>query len=94
MRESGLDAHAAVREAVASRLRPIAMSALTTIFGLAPLVFVPRGRHGAVPGRGRDRAVRARGRGDRDADLPPGAPRWRCSAGAERRAGEQPPASA
>ncbi len=41
MRESAMDAHEAVKEAVSSRLRPIAMSALTTIFGLAPLVFVP-----------------------------------------------------
>lgn len=31
----------AVREAVDSRLRPIAISAITTIFGLAPLVFLP-----------------------------------------------------
>jgi multidrug efflux pump subunit AcrB len=31
----------AVNEAVESRLRPIAMSAITTIFGLAPLVFIP-----------------------------------------------------
>ena len=31
----------AVREAVQSRLRPIAMSTLTTVCGLAPLVFVP-----------------------------------------------------
>jgi multidrug efflux pump subunit AcrB len=31
----------AVREAVASRLRPIAMSTLTTICGLSPLVFIP-----------------------------------------------------
>lgn len=31
----------AVREAVASRLRPILMSTATTIFGLAPLVFIP-----------------------------------------------------
>jgi multidrug efflux pump subunit AcrB len=31
----------AVREAVASRLRPILMSTLTTVFGLAPLVFLP-----------------------------------------------------
>jgi len=30
-----------VQEAVESRLRPIAMSAITTIFGLAPLVFIP-----------------------------------------------------
>jgi multidrug efflux pump subunit AcrB len=41
MREGGMTAHQAVREAVSSRLRPIAMSALTTIFGLAPLVFIP-----------------------------------------------------
>ena len=31
----------AVRDAVATRLRPIAMSTLTTVFGLAPLVFIP-----------------------------------------------------
>ena len=31
----------AVREAVASRMRPIAMSTLTTICGLSPLVFIP-----------------------------------------------------
>lgn len=31
----------AVREAVESRLRPITISAITTIFGLAPLVFLP-----------------------------------------------------
>ena len=31
----------AVNEAVESRLRPIAMSAITTIFGLVPLVFIP-----------------------------------------------------
>jgi multidrug efflux pump subunit AcrB len=41
VREAGMGARAAVREAVDSRLRPIAMSAITTIFGLAPLVFVP-----------------------------------------------------
>ncbi len=41
MRESGMTAQQAVREAVSSRLRPITMSALTTIFGLAPLVFIP-----------------------------------------------------
>ena len=40
-REHGMDAAEAVREAVESRLRPIAMSTITTIFGLAPLVFVP-----------------------------------------------------
>ena len=31
----------AVREAVESRVRPIVMSTITTIFGLAPLVFIP-----------------------------------------------------
>jgi Cu/Ag efflux pump CusA len=36
-----LSAAEAVREAVESRMRPIAMSAITTIFGLAPLVFIP-----------------------------------------------------
>jgi multidrug efflux pump subunit AcrB len=41
IREAGMHAIDAVKEAVSSRLRPIAMSALTTIFGLAPLVFMP-----------------------------------------------------
>ena len=41
LREGGMRAAEAVREAVESRLRPIAMSTITTIFGLAPLVFVP-----------------------------------------------------
>jgi len=41
LREAGMSAHEAVREAVESRLRPIAMSAVTTIFGLSPLVFMP-----------------------------------------------------
>ncbi len=36
-----LAAAEAVREAVASRLRPILMTTLTTVFGLAPLVFLP-----------------------------------------------------
>jgi multidrug efflux pump subunit AcrB len=40
-REGGMSAAEAVQEAVESRLRPIAMSAITTIFGLAPLVFIP-----------------------------------------------------
>jgi multidrug efflux pump subunit AcrB len=39
--EVGLDAKQAVMEAVSSRLRPIAMSTVTTICGLAPLVFIP-----------------------------------------------------
>lgn len=41
VREAGLSAHDAVTEAVMVRLRPIAMTTLTTIFGLAPLVFIP-----------------------------------------------------
>jgi multidrug efflux pump subunit AcrB len=36
-----MSAAEATHEAVESRLRPIAMSAVTTIFGLAPLVFIP-----------------------------------------------------
>ena len=31
----------AVREAVSNRIRPIMMSMITTLFGLAPLVFIP-----------------------------------------------------
>jgi len=41
VREMAMGAHAAVTEAVSARLRPIAMTTLTTIFGLAPLVFIP-----------------------------------------------------
>jgi multidrug efflux pump subunit AcrB len=41
VREAGMHAADAVREAVSSRLRPIAMSTITTLFGLAPLVFIP-----------------------------------------------------
>jgi len=41
LREMGLGARQAVMEAVSSRLRPIAMSTVTTICGLAPLVFIP-----------------------------------------------------
>jgi len=41
LRDAGMSAAEAVREAVESRLRPIAMSAITTICGLAPLVFIP-----------------------------------------------------
>jgi len=40
-RSLAMSATAAVNEAVESRMRPIAMSAITTIFGLAPLVFIP-----------------------------------------------------
>ena len=38
---SGQTPEDAVREAMRARLRPIAMSTLTTLFGLAPLVFLP-----------------------------------------------------
>jgi len=41
VRKAGMAARAGVREAVATRLRPIAMSTITTIAGLAPLVFIP-----------------------------------------------------
>ena len=41
VRQAGMAARAAVQEAVASRLRPIAMSTITTIAGLAPLVLIP-----------------------------------------------------
>lgn len=41
IREQHMSAIDAVREAVSARLRPIAMSTLTTICGLSPLVFIP-----------------------------------------------------
>jgi multidrug efflux pump subunit AcrB len=41
VREEGMEALAAVKEAVAVRLRPITMSTLTTLVGLSPLVFIP-----------------------------------------------------
>jgi multidrug efflux pump subunit AcrB len=40
VRQEAMRARDAVREAVASRLRPIAMTTLTTVFGLAPLVLI------------------------------------------------------
>ena len=40
-RDQGMAAGEAVREAVAIRLRPIAMTTLTTVCGLAPLVLIP-----------------------------------------------------
>ena len=40
-RDQGMNAREAVREAVALRLRPIAMTTLTTVCGLAPLVLIP-----------------------------------------------------
>ncbi|MCW8887031.1 MAG: efflux RND transporter permease subunit, partial [Motiliproteus sp.] len=41
VREASMGPREAVRDAVTTRLRPIAMSTLTTVFGLAPLVFLP-----------------------------------------------------
>jgi multidrug efflux pump subunit AcrB len=41
LRDGAADAEQAVREAVGSRIRPIMMSMITTLFGLAPLVFIP-----------------------------------------------------
>ncbi len=41
IRERGMAPKEAVREAVEVRLRPIAMSTLTTICGISPLVFMP-----------------------------------------------------
>jgi multidrug efflux pump subunit AcrB len=41
LRDAGMSAREAVRHAVATRLRPIAMSTMTTVAGLAPLVFLP-----------------------------------------------------
>ncbi len=41
LRSGSVDAVEAVREAVSTRIRPILMTMITTIFGLAPLVFIP-----------------------------------------------------
>ncbi|MFK7954689.1 MAG: efflux RND transporter permease subunit [Lysobacterales bacterium] len=41
MKDSNMGALGAVQEAIRSRLRPIAMSTLTTVCGLSPLVFIP-----------------------------------------------------
>jgi multidrug efflux pump subunit AcrB len=41
LRQSDLSVVEAVRQAVASRLRPILMTTLTTVFGLAPLIVIP-----------------------------------------------------
>jgi len=40
-RQEGLDAVAAVKDAVAVRLRPVLMTTATTLMGLSPLVFLP-----------------------------------------------------
>jgi multidrug efflux pump subunit AcrB len=41
LRDGAVTVVEAVRQAVASRLRPILMTTLTTVFGLAPLVLIP-----------------------------------------------------
>jgi multidrug efflux pump subunit AcrB len=41
IREEGLLPRVAVPQAVASRLRPMMMATITTVFGIAPLVFLP-----------------------------------------------------
>jgi len=41
VREEGMVAAEAVTRAVETRLRPMLMSTITTVFGLAPLVFIP-----------------------------------------------------
>jgi multidrug efflux pump subunit AcrB len=41
LREEGMSVEQAVSEAVETRLRPIMMSMITTVFGIAPLVFLP-----------------------------------------------------
>jgi multidrug efflux pump subunit AcrB len=40
-REAGMENRQAITAAVASRLRPILMSTITTVLGLSPLVFIP-----------------------------------------------------
>jgi len=41
MREEGMESHDAVRESVRSRVRPIFMSVLTSVFGMMPLILFP-----------------------------------------------------
>jgi len=41
IREDGMAPRTAVPEAVATRLRPMMMATITTVFGIAPLVFLP-----------------------------------------------------
>jgi HAE1 family hydrophobic/amphiphilic exporter-1 len=40
-RSEGMEPHGAINESLKTRIRPIFMTTLTTIFGLAPLVFFP-----------------------------------------------------
>jgi len=40
-RENGMSALESVKDAVASRLRPVLMTTCTTLMGLSPLVFIP-----------------------------------------------------
>ena len=60
-RRAGMKAIDAVRHSVETRLRPIAMSTLTTVFGLAPLVLLPGRGYGALSRRGCYRDVRYTG---------------------------------
>ena len=69
VRHEGMGALEAVKNAVETRLRPIAMSSITTIFGLSPLGLHPRSGHRALPGPGRHRAIRRRRRDHRHPDL-------------------------
>jgi HAE1 family hydrophobic/amphiphilic exporter-1 len=41
IRDSGLAPREAIRESVRSRIRPIYMSSVTSVFGMMPLVFTP-----------------------------------------------------
>jgi HAE1 family hydrophobic/amphiphilic exporter-1 len=41
MRTEGLDSRLAITQSIRTRIRPIFMTTLTTVFGLAPLVFFP-----------------------------------------------------
>jgi len=41
MRDEGMESHEALRESVRSRVRPIFMSVLTSVFGMVPLVLFP-----------------------------------------------------